>query len=57
MEFCEDKGGKSAKVVARLENGIEDTLAVMAPPAKYRRRMKSTTCRSGSSRKSGAASG
>jgi putative transposase len=36
------QGGKSAKVVARLENSIEDTLAVMAPPAKYRRRMKST---------------
>ena len=33
---------KAPKAIQCLENGLEDALAVMALPAKYRRRMKST---------------
>lgn len=41
-EFAEAMEGKAPKAVACLEDGIEDALAVMALPAKYRRRMRST---------------
>jgi len=39
MDEMEDQ---APKVVACLESGLEDALAVMALPEKYRRRMKST---------------
>lgn len=41
-EFAATMEGKAGKAIACLENGIEDALAVMALPTKYRRRMKST---------------
>lgn len=41
-ELAEAMEGKAGKAIQCLENGIEDALAVMALPAKYRRRMKST---------------
>lgn len=41
-EFAEAMAGKAPKAVACLEDGLEDALAVMALPVKYRRRMKST---------------
>jgi transposase-like protein len=34
--------GKTGKAIECLENVIEDALAMMALPAKYRRRMKSS---------------
>ena len=40
--FAEAMERKAGKAIACLESGIEDALAVMALPAKYRRRMKST---------------
>jgi transposase-like protein len=41
-ELAEALEGKAPKAISCLENGLEDALAVMALPAKYRRRMKST---------------
>ncbi len=41
-EFAEALEKAAPKAVVCLEAGIEDALAVMALPAKYRRRMKST---------------
>lgn len=41
-ELAAQMEGKAAKAIQCLENGLEDALAVMALPAKYRRRMKST---------------
>ena len=41
-EFAEAMETTTPKAIACLEAGIEDALAVMALPAKYRRRMKST---------------
>ena len=41
-ELAEQMEGKAPKAIKCLENGLEDALAVMALPAKYRRRMKST---------------
>ena len=41
-ELAEQMESKAPKAIQCLENGLEDALAVMALPAKYRRRMKST---------------
>lgn len=41
-ELAEAMEAKASKAIACLERGLEDALAVMALPAKYRRRMKST---------------
>jgi transposase-like protein len=41
-ELAAQMEGKATKAIQCLENGLEDALAVMALPAKYRRRMKST---------------
>ena len=41
-ELAEQMESKAPKAIKCLENGLEDALAVMALPAKYRRRMKST---------------
>ena len=41
-QLAEAMQSKAAKAIECLENGLEDALAVMALPAKYRRRMKST---------------
>ena len=38
----EDMEPKAPRAVACLEQGLEDALAVLALPEKYRRRMKST---------------
>ncbi|RME57146.1 hypothetical protein D6779_09315 [Candidatus Parcubacteria bacterium] len=40
--FIEKWQAKAPKAVACLEEGLEDALAVMALPGKYRRRLKST---------------
>jgi len=32
----------AAKAVACVENGFDNTMAVMAPPEKYRRRLRTT---------------
>lgn len=41
-ELAAQMEGQAAKAIRCLEDGLEDALAVMALPAKYRRRMKST---------------
>jgi len=41
-ELADQMVSKAPKAIKCLENGLEDALAVMALPAKYRRRMKST---------------
>lgn len=41
-KLAQQMEGKAPKAVECLENGLEDALAVMALPAKYRRRLKST---------------
>lgn len=41
-ELAESMERKAPKAIECLENGLEDALAVMALPEKYRRRMKST---------------
>lgn len=41
-ELAEQMESKAPKAIKCLENGLEDALAVMVLPAKYRRRMKST---------------
>ena len=41
-ELAEAMESKAPRAINCLENGLEDALAVMALPAKYRRRMKST---------------
>jgi transposase-like protein len=41
-ELAAQMEGPAAKAIRCLESGLEDALAVMALPAKYRRRMKST---------------
>ena len=41
-ELAEQMESSAAKAIRCLESGLEDALAVMALPAKYRRRMKST---------------
>ena len=41
-ELAEVMERKASKAISCLENGLEDALAVMVLPAKYRRRMKST---------------
>ena len=41
-ELAEQMGKRAAKAIACLELGIEDALAVMALPSKYRKHLKST---------------
>ena len=41
-QLAEVMHSKAAKAIECLEYGLEDALALMALPAKYRRRMKST---------------
>ncbi len=44
-EFAEAMETTTRKAIVCLEAGIEDTLAVMALPAKYRHRLKSMALR------------
>jgi len=42
QDFIEKWEGKAPKAVACLEDGLEDALAVMVLPVKYRRRLRTT---------------
>jgi len=42
QEFIEKWEARAPRAVACLEEGLEDVLAVMALPAKYRRRLRTT---------------
>ena len=41
-ELAEQMESKAGKALACLESGLDDALAVMALPAKYHRRLRST---------------
>lgn len=42
QELTEEMEGKAAAAMETLENGLEDAIAVLALPAKYRRRLRTT---------------
>jgi transposase-like protein len=42
VELARELGGKAEKALQTLEAGLEDAIAVLALPAKYRRRLRTT---------------